>query len=139
MQFFVPPSFSNKSLLFVCLLLRQLFVPLLFFDNLHICTSEPFLVILCDTLFRRSKLIFFKFECAETYKFLYIKDASFSCKILLKLIISSLVIVGWRGIVLNISHCLQLLQQSRYIFVLHTAIFLCIYPHIEQNSLNERR
>ena len=50
------------------------------------CTSEPFLVILCDTLFRRSKLIFFRFESRETYRFLYIKDASFSCKILLKLI-----------------------------------------------------
>ena len=33
-----------------------------------ICTSEPFLVILNDTLFR--KLIFFTFECAETYNFL---------------------------------------------------------------------
>ena len=53
---------------------------------IYICTSEPFLVILCDTLFRRSKLIFFTFESAETYKFLFIKDASFSCKILLKLI-----------------------------------------------------
>ena len=49
-------------------------------------TSEPFLVILCDTLFRRLKLIFFTFESAETYRFLYIKDASFSRKILLKLI-----------------------------------------------------
>ena len=29
-----------------------------------ICTSEPFLVILCDTLFWRSKLIFFTFESA---------------------------------------------------------------------------
>ena len=51
-----------------------------------ICTSEPFLVILCYTLFRRSKLIFSTFESAETYRFLYIKDASFSRKILLKLI-----------------------------------------------------
>ena len=49
-------------------------------------TSEPFLVILCDTLFRRSKVIFFTFESAEALKFLYIKDASFSRKILLKLI-----------------------------------------------------
>ena len=47
---------------------------------------QPFLVILCDTLFRRSKLIFFTFESAGKYKFLYIKDASFSRKILLKLI-----------------------------------------------------
>ena len=29
------------------------------------CTSEPFLVILCDTLFRRSKLIFLTFESAK--------------------------------------------------------------------------
>ena len=49
-------------------------------------TSEPFLVILCDTLFRRSKLIFFTFESAEAHRFLYMKDASFSRKILLKLI-----------------------------------------------------
>ena len=51
-----------------------------------ICTTELFLVILCDALFRRSKLIFSTFESAETYRFLYIKDASFSCKIPLKLI-----------------------------------------------------
>ena len=51
-----------------------------------ICTSEPFLVILCDTLCLRSKLIFFTFESAKTCRFLYIKDASFSRKILLKLI-----------------------------------------------------
>ena len=43
------------------------------------------IVILCDTLFRRSKLIFFIFESAETYRFLYIKDAPFSHMILLKL------------------------------------------------------
>ena len=30
--------------------------------------------------------MFFTFESAETYRLLYIKDASFSCKILLKLI-----------------------------------------------------
>ena len=63
--------------------LRQLFVPLLFFDNLYV--HERGLVILCDTLFRRSKLIFLAFESAETYRFLYIKDASFSRKILLNL------------------------------------------------------
>ena len=53
---------------------------------IYMYTSEPFLVILCDTLFRRSKSIFTTFESAETYKFLYIKNASFSRKILLKLI-----------------------------------------------------
>ena len=53
---------------------------------IYMYTSEPFLVILCDTLFQRSKLIFFTFESAETYRFLYIKDASFSRKILLKII-----------------------------------------------------
>ena len=59
----------------------------------HCCSSLIYIyiravsiVILCDTLFRRSKLIFFTFESVETYRFLYIKDASFSCKILLKLI-----------------------------------------------------
>ena len=67
-------------------ILRQPFVPLLFFENLYVHHAEPFLVILCDTLFRRSKLIFFTFESAETYWFLYIKDAPCSRKILLKLI-----------------------------------------------------
>ena len=51
-----------------------------------ICTSAPFLVILCDILFRRSKLIVFTFESAETYRFVYMKDASLSRKMLLKLI-----------------------------------------------------
>ena len=66
-------------------ILRQLFVSLLFFDNLYMFI-KPFLVILCDTFFLRSKFIFITFESANTYKFLYMKDASFSRKILLKLI-----------------------------------------------------
>ena len=45
-----------------------------------ICTSEPFLVILCDTLFLWSKLVFLTFESAATYRFLYMKVASFSPK-----------------------------------------------------------
>ena len=49
------------------------------------CTSEPFLVILCDTLFRRSKFIYFNLNLLK-HRFLYIKHASFSYKILLKLI-----------------------------------------------------
>ena len=54
---------------------------------IYTCSSEPFLsVILCDTLFQRSKLIFFTFESADKYIFLYIKDAPFNRKILLKLI-----------------------------------------------------
>ena len=73
-----------------------------------ICTSEPLLVILCDTLFWRSKWIFFTIESAETCMFLYIKDASFSRRILLKLIhLKSRNIVGWRGLVLNISDLCQ--------------------------------
>ena len=50
------------------------------------CRSEPFLVILSDTLLRRSKFFFFTFESADTWKFLDMRDASFSCQILLKLI-----------------------------------------------------
>ena len=66
-----------------------------YWDNFlsHWCSSIIYMyiravsiVILGDALFRRSKLIFFTFESAETYRFLYIKDASFSRKILLKLI-----------------------------------------------------
>ena len=52
----------------------------------YICTSEQFLVIFCDTLFRGSKLIFSTFESAATYRFLCIKDVSFNLKMLLKLI-----------------------------------------------------
>ena len=50
-----------------------------------ICTSEPFQVILSDTLFLRSKLIF-TFESAATYRLLYMKVATFSRKMQLKLI-----------------------------------------------------
>ena len=50
------------------------------------CTSEPFLLILCDTLFRRSKLIFFIFESAATCRFLYMNNALLSHKMLLNLI-----------------------------------------------------
>ena len=64
---------------------------------IYICTSEPFIVILCDTLLRRSKLIFFTFESAEAYRFLCMKDASFSCKILLKLIYFKSRNSRWRG------------------------------------------
>ena len=63
---------------------KTAFVPLLFFDNLYVhqsgfSSSQWYLV-------SESKLIFFTFESAETYGFLHIKDASFSRKILLKLI-----------------------------------------------------
>ena len=43
-------------------------------------------VILCDTLLRRSKLISLTFESAGPRRFLYIRDASFSCMMLLRLI-----------------------------------------------------
>ena len=38
-------------------------------DPESMCTSQPFLVIICDTLFQRSKLIFLTFESAETHRF----------------------------------------------------------------------
>ena len=47
---------------------------------------QLFLVILCDTMFLKSKLIFFTFESAATYTFSYMKDASFNRNMLLKLI-----------------------------------------------------
>ena len=65
---------------------RQLFAPIKAVLRKSICTSEPFLVILCDTLFLWSKLIFFTFESAATYRFLYMKLASLCRKMLLKLI-----------------------------------------------------
>ena len=37
--------------------------------------------------------------------------------------------MGWRGLVLNIFHCLPLLQESWYIFVLHTAVFTAFTPY----------
>ena len=49
------------------------------------CKSEPFLVILCDTLHvAEVKVNFFTFEPTDSSRFLYISDASFSCKMLLK-------------------------------------------------------
>ena len=66
-------------------ILSQLFVPLLFFDNLYVHQIRLYSYSL-RCLVSRSKLIFFTFESAETYRILYIKDALFSCKILLKLI-----------------------------------------------------
>ena len=63
------------------------------------------------------------------HKFLHIKDTSLNCNILLKLIHFKSRNSGWRDLVLNISHCLPLLQQSWCIFVLHTSVFHC--PHIE--------
>ena len=109
------------------------------YSIIYICTSEPFLVILCDTLFRRSKLMFFTFESAETYRFLYIKDALFSRKILLMLIYFKSRNSGETWFRFKYSHCLPLLQQSWYIFVLHAAVFHCIYPILNYNSLDERR
>ena len=48
-------------------------------------------------------------------------------------------IVGWHGLVWNISRCLPLLPQSRYFFVLHSAVFHCIYPILNYNILDLRR
>ena len=57
----------------------------------HCCSSIIYLYIRAVSSYSLWYLvsevkIFFTFESAETYRFLYIKDVSFSCKILLKLI-----------------------------------------------------
>ena len=67
------------------LILRQFFFIIAVLRQ-SMCKSQPFLVILCATLLSRSKLIFFTFESADIRIFLYVRDASFSCKMLLKLI-----------------------------------------------------
>ena len=56
-----------------------------------------------------------------------INDASFSCKILLKLIHFKSLNSGVTWFRFKYFP-LQLLEQSWYIFVLHTAVFHCIYP-----------
>ena len=85
------------------------------------------------------KVNLFRIRICWNIRFLYIMDASFSCRILLKLIHFKSRNSGVTLSVLNISHCLPLLQQSWYIFVLHTAVFHCIYPILNYNSLDERR
>ena len=99
--------------------IETVFFPCCF--RLSACTSEPFQVILCDTLSRRFKLIFFTFEYAVPLRFLYMQDASFSCKMLLKLIISSLLISGWHPWSrFKYFRSLMLSQQSLCTFVVYT-------------------
>ena len=104
----------------------------------HCCSSiiynvhQPFLVILCDTLFRRSKLIFFAFESAETCRFLYIKDKV--RKILLKLINFMSRNSGVKYFPLLATLAAKLIH-----FCTHTAAFHCIYPILNCDSLDERR
>ena len=63
------------------------------------CPVEPFLSILCDTLFRSSKLVFIIFEPAGTWRFLYMKDNSISCNMQLKLLDFKSVNVVWHSLV----------------------------------------
>ena len=83
------------------------------------------------TLFRRSNLIFFTFESAETYRFLYIKDASFSRTKLLKLIHfkSRNSGVTWSSFK-YFPFVATLTAKLIYFFyfILH-AVFYCIYPY----------
>ena len=60
------------------------FCPIAVFQQFMYKTG-PFQVILCDTLLRRSKY-FFTIETADPWRFSYLRDASFSYKMLLKLI-----------------------------------------------------
>ena len=102
------------------------FCPELFFDN-HICTHKSRFYLFSDTLFQRSKLIFSTFHSVKTYRFIYVKDASFSRKILLKLSITSLVTVEWRGIVLM----LVIFAAKLIHYCTSYCIFLLHLPHIE--------
>ena len=106
---------------------------------IYVYTSEPFLVILCDTLFRRSKLIFFTFESAETYRFLYIKDASFSCKRKLKFIHFKSRNSGVTWSRFKYFPLLATLAAKLIHFCTHIAVFHCIYPILNYNSLDERK
>ena len=120
-------------------ILRQLFVPLSFFDNLYVSTSEAFLVILCDTLFQRSKLIFFTFEPAGAYRFLYMKDASFSRKILLKFIDFKSRNSGVTWFHFIYFPLLATFAAKLIHFSTPYCSFSLHYPILNYNSLDERR
>ena len=105
---------------------------------IYMCKTEPFYVILWYTLLRKKKLIFFNLETTDM-----MRDASFSCKMLLKLINfkSFNRKVTWSRFkyfpllatfVAKFIHFCTL-----YTFVL--AVFYCICHILNYNSLDERR
>ena len=102
-------------------------------------TSEPFLVIPCDTLLRRSKLIFLTFEFAEAYIFLYTKDESLSRKILSKLIHFKSRNSGVTWSRFKYFPLLATFAAKLIHFCLHMAVFHCIYTILNYNNLDERR
>ena len=89
-------------------------------------------------LVSRSKSIFFTFESAESYRFLYIKDASFSCKILLKLIHFKLCNSGVTWSRFKYFSLLATFALIRFC-TSYCSFSLHIYPILNYNCLDERR
>ena len=107
--------------------------------TITICVNQSRFKLFCDTLLRRSNIIFSTIESADPWIFICIIDVSFSCKMLLKLIhFKSLN----RGVTWSLFKYFLLLATfaakfiyfctSYYSFSLHL-------PILNYNSLNERR
>ena len=101
-------------------------------------TSETFSRYSLWYLVTEVKVIFFTFESADTWRFLYIKDASFICKMLLKLINFKSFHLWMTWSRFKYLQLLATFPEKLMHFVLHTSVFHCICPILNYNSLDRR-